>query len=96
VLLQASPVERPIAGDQWDRSPTTVVSEQLDGANHATQMAVKDFAEGRSPTVSALQWRRYLASMPLFAEFACFRMTERILDAERQRIGSWTATVEGR
>ncbi len=92
VLLQASPVERPMAGDQWDARPATVVSEELDASNHAVQMAVKEFAEGRSPTVSALGWRRYLASMPLYAEFACFRLTDRLLDAERRRIEGWSRT----
>ena len=96
VLLQSAPTEMTLPGAQWAAGPGSVVSEQLDGASHGVQMAVKDFAEGRSPTVSALGWRRYLASMPLYAEFACFHLTERLLMAERQRIAGWSGEEQGR
>jgi hypothetical protein len=36
--------------------------------------------------VSALGWRRYLASMPLFAEFASNRLAERLIESERLRL----------
>lgn len=95
VLLQSSPTERGMPGSQWSERPASVVSEQLDGANHLVQKSVKEFAEGRSPTVSALGWRRYLASMPLYAEFACYRLTERLLAAEERRVAG-RAGAEGR
>lgn len=61
-------------------------SEHLDGANHEVQMAVRAFAEGRHQPESALGWKRYLASMKLFTEFACYRLTEQLLNAERLRL----------
>lgn len=96
VLLQSAPRDASLPGSQWNTRPVSVASELLDGANHAVQMSCKEFAEGRSPTVSALGWRRYLASMPLYAEFACFRLTADLLDAERQRIAGWSGVVQGR
>ena len=73
----------------------SVVSEHLDGSNHGVQMAVRGYAEGRHETISSLGWRRYLASMPLFTEFACHEMVGRLLDAERLRL-SRQALAEAR
>lgn len=66
--------------------PASVASRHLDGASHEVQMDVRSYAYGRTETVSALGWRRYLASMPLFADFACFEMTEALLVAEGRRL----------
>ncbi len=96
VLLQSAPRDATLPGSQWNTRPISVVSRVLDGSNHAVQMSCKEFAEGRSPTVSALGWRRYLASMPLYAEFASFRLCADLLDAERQRIAGWSGAVQGR
>ncbi|TVQ32493.1 MAG: hypothetical protein EA376_05615 [Phycisphaeraceae bacterium] len=66
-------------------APSSFVAEHLHGANHEIQMAARAFAEGRHDPATALGWRRYLASMTLFTEFACYHLTERLLDAERIR-----------
>lgn len=71
--------------ESWS-APASAVAAHLDGANHEVQTAVRVYAEGRHEVVSALGWRRYLASMTLFTEFACSRVTEQLLDMERLRI----------
>lgn len=82
------------AESSYGTSPTSVASDHLDGASHEVQMAVRSYAYGRTETVSALGWRRYLASMPLFADFACFEMTDRLLDAESRRLLKQSAAAE--
>lgn len=86
VTLRTSPTPPLTPPPGWSDRPAATASEHLDGANHAVQAAVKDYAEGRHETISALGWRRYLASSRLYADFACYRMVERLLDAERQRV----------
>lgn len=66
--------------------PVAFASEHLDANSHEVQMAVRAFAQGRSDTVSALGWRRYLASMPLYADFASYRLAERLIESERLRL----------
>lgn len=74
----------------------STASEHLDGANHEVQIAVRAFAEGRHQPESSLGWKRYLASMKLFTEFACYRLTERLLDAERLRLAQSVAEAPTR
>lgn len=85
-LLQTAASDGIVGGDAWAGRPGSTAAAYLDSANHAVQMNLKAYAQGRSETVSALGWRRYLASMRLYAEFACYSLTEQLLDAERQRI----------
>lgn len=87
VTLQTAPVEVGLPRAEWLDRPLSVSSAQLDGADQGVQAAAKEYAIGRSETVSALGWRRYLASMRLFTDFACFHMTERLLEAEARRVG---------
>lgn len=72
----------------YEDRPASAVSEHLDGKSHAVQLAVRDFAEGRSDPVSSLGWRRYLASMGLFTEFAAWHTVGRLLDHEWIRLAS--------
>lgn len=74
--------------------PVSTASEHLHAANHAVQYAVRSFAEGRHDPNAAMGWRRYLASMRLFTEFACHRTVERLLDAERARLARADARLE--
>ncbi len=87
VTLQTAPVEIGLPKADWLDRPLSVATGQLDGANQGVQIAVKEYANGRSETVSALGWRRYLASMRLFTDFACYHLTERLLEAEFRRVG---------
>lgn len=67
-------------------APAAAVATHLDGKSHGVQMAVRDYAEGRSEPGTALGWRRYLASAPLFVEFAAWHAVERLLDGEWVRL----------
>jgi len=75
-----------IQADDPDK-PLSVASEHFDGANHEVQYALRAYANGRfEDGASPLGWRRFLASMTLFTQFAAHRMVERLLDAERIRL----------
>src|SRR5690606_23420337 len=69
-------------------APAAAVATHLDGKSHGVQMAVRDYAEGRSEPGSALGWRRYLASAPLFVEFAAWHTVGRLLDGEWLRLAT--------
>jgi hypothetical protein len=75
----------------YSDAPASAVAEHFDGKNHAIQMAVRDYAEGRSDPATALGWRRYLASAPLFAEFAAWHTVGQLLDREWVRLAAATA-----
>jgi len=66
--------------------PLSTASEHVDGANHRVQAAVRLYAQGRHDFDAPMGWRRYLASMSLFTEFACRRLVDQLLDAERRRL----------
>ncbi len=68
------------------QGPGASVSMFLDGASHAVQMRVERYATGRHDYDSALGWRRFLASMELYTDFAAWTALERLLDAERLRL----------
>lgn len=87
----------------WSRSegPVAVVSEHLDGKNHQVQMDVRGYAEGRTRSPSALGWRRYLASMDLYCEFAAYHAVDELIKQEWVRLpgsagGERSATVQER
>lgn len=67
-------------------APAAAMTTHLDGKSHGVQMAVRDYAEGRSDPGTALGWRRYLASAPLFVEFAAWHAVGRLLDGEWVRL----------
>jgi hypothetical protein len=67
-------------------APSSVVSEYLDGQNHQVLMDVKQYAQGRHEPVSALGWRRYTASMPLFTEFGAWEAVSQLIDHEWIRL----------
>lgn len=68
-------------------APASVVSEHFDGKNHQVLMDVRNFASGRSESGTALNWKRYVASMPLFEEFCSAASVERLVQAEWLRVG---------
>lgn len=67
-------------------APVSVASEFLDGKNHQVLMDLKAYAEGRHDPTAALAWRRYLASMDLFSEFAAWHTVGRLLEHEWLRM----------
>jgi hypothetical protein len=70
----------------YAQGPASVISEHLDGKNHQVLADVRQYAEGRHDPRSALGWRRYIASMDLFTEFAAWHAVSRLLDHEWIRL----------
>lgn len=68
------------------RSPASVVSSVLDGANHQVLMDVKTYAQGRHDDRSALGWEVYLASMDRYAQFAAHHVVDRLVQNEWLRL----------
>jgi hypothetical protein len=67
-------------------APASVISEYLDAKNHQVLVDVKSYAAGRHDPNSAFGWKRYLASMDLFSEFAAWHAVSRLLDHEWIRL----------
>lgn len=67
--------------------PLSVISEHLDGKNHQVLLDVQGYATGRSDPTSSLGWRRYVASMDLYMEFAAHHAVGRLLQMEGTRVG---------
>lgn len=77
-------------------APASVVSEFFDGANHQVLMDVRQYATGRHDPASALGWRRYTASMPLFVEFASTQAVGRLVEHEWIRLARPVAASAAR
>ena len=81
-------------GGGVNAGPLSVVAVHYDGANHDVQLSARNYAQGRSESVSAMGWERYLASMRLFTKFACYDATARLLRQEQRRLaGAQRAAV---
>lgn len=72
-------------------APLSVAQVYLDGANHGVLMELKRYSEGRRDDSSALGWRRFLASMDDFTEFAAYSAVSKLM--ARERLRSVRATV---
>jgi hypothetical protein len=89
--MRGAPTERDLPPvSSFDEEPLAVVVEHLPGANQSVQMNVRRYAEGRHEQGSALGWRRYLASMDLYTDFAADWAVRRLLQEERLRL-AWPA-----
>lgn len=84
--LAMAMTEQTPANTNFSTAPLSVVSEQLSGTNHQVLLDVQRYAAGRHDPKSALNWRRYVASMPLYTDFAAFHMVERLMQAETLRL----------
>ncbi|MFO0831768.1 MAG: hypothetical protein U0637_07970 [Phycisphaerales bacterium] len=76
ITSTAYPLDRPVA----------VVSERWDAKNNQVLADVQAFSQGRMKQKSAMGWRRYLASMDLFSEFASYRAVDALLQQEWVRV----------
>ncbi|KAA0216623.1 MAG: hypothetical protein DYG94_09095 [Leptolyngbya sp. PLA3] len=74
-----------LARSSFGSGPVAVSVEHLDARNHQTQMYVREFAQGRSDSASALNWRIYFASMELYTQFAAYHGVRRLLENEWMR-----------
>jgi hypothetical protein len=94
-LLNAASTDSAINVSRESLAPVAFAAEFIDGRNHEVLMAVESYAAGRNDTVSALGWRRYLASMPLFADFASYCLAERLIESERLRLARTLVSEAG-
>lgn len=81
------------ARDQRER-PAAVMSAVFDAADGNTRALIRAYAEGRHDPSSALGWKQYTASMALYAKFACFEASRRLLRSEPGRTSSSEARAE--
>lgn len=85
--LSGATQERPSASNRPRDGVVASVSEHLDGKNHQVLMDVRAFAQGRSKPTDAMNWRRFVASMPLYEEFAASFAVSRLMQSEWLRLG---------
>ncbi len=82
-MLQASATDTtPTSGSMYVDPPMSTASELLDAKNQGVLMELKSYAEGRSDPNSALGWKRYTASMMLYAEFAAHKAVGSLVQSE--------------
>jgi hypothetical protein len=62
------------------------VHERFDAKNNQVLMDVKAYADGREKNLSAMGWRRYIASMELFSQFAMHRAADALVQQEWVRL----------
>lgn len=90
--LTAQPAEyAPFPRSSYGEAPASVVSEHLDAKNHQVLMDLQQYAQGRHDPRTALGWRRYMASMDLFSEFAAWHAVSRLIDQEWVRLSRMDA-----
>lgn len=71
-----------LAHSNFGSSPVSVASEHLDARNHQVKLFVKEFAQGRSETGTALDWHIYFASMDLYTTFAAYHTVRQVMENE--------------
>ena len=71
---------------RYVESPIATMSEVYSARNHAVQMEMKRYAEGRTEPSAPRGWRMYQASMPLYTEFVTHAAVSALLDQERLRL----------
>lgn len=90
--LQGLGAEPPAAPTATAMIAASTWSDHLDGKNNGVQMAVRAYAQGRQNGPNALGWRRYLAAMPLFTEFATAEAVRGLMREEWVRMGGGGST----
>ncbi|RMH13421.1 MAG: hypothetical protein D6695_04000 [Planctomycetota bacterium] len=71
-----------LARSNFSTAPVSVAIEHLDARNHQVQLFVREYAQGRSESESALNWRIYFASMDLYTQFAAYHTVRKVLEGE--------------
>ena len=87
ILAMQTSEKSPGKSSNFGVMPAATASEHLDAKNHQVLMDVKNYAAGRSDPQAALAWKRYVASMPLFTEFAAHYTVGRLVENEWLRVG---------
>ena len=86
LTLRGAATDDAVLGDAYRSRPVAVVSDHADASNHEVLAQARAYAEGRRDPNDPLGWRRYTKSMARFTEFVCYRVLERLLRSERQRV----------
>lgn len=92
--LSAMPAEPPRDPGAFQEAPVSVFTTHLDGKNHQVLLDVKSYAEGRHDPASALNWKRYTASMELYSQFAANHAVGGLLEQEWMRLARLGAARE--
>ncbi|MCC6676932.1 MAG: hypothetical protein IT436_07300 [Phycisphaerales bacterium] len=92
--LAAMPAEAPRDPGAFQEAPVSVFTAHLDGKNHQVLLDVKAYAEGRHDPGSALNWKRYTASMELYTQFAANHAVGGLLEQEWMRLARLGAARE--
>lgn len=94
--LSTKPSEAALTGrSRFTERPVAVFSELLDGKNNQVLMDLKNYASGRHDETSALGWRRYVASMDLYTEFAASRAVDGLIQSEWIRLAGAVRREDG-
>ncbi len=75
--------------------PLAQVHERFDAKNNQVLMDVKSYADGREKNLSAMGWRRYIASMELFSQFAMHRAADALVQQEWVRLARASVPSDG-
>jgi hypothetical protein len=70
----------------WPTNRLSTISVVLDGKNNQVLGDLRTYAMGRSEGRSALGWRRFLASIDFYAEFAAWHSVSTLIEEEWLRL----------
>ena len=82
----ASDVTLAVEAAAPDGAPSTAAGI-FDAADNGVRLDVEAFARGRTQSVTAMGWERYLAVMDLYTQYVSHRLLKQLLVAERSRLG---------
>lgn len=86
-VLEVQPTEQTApARSNFPEGPASVYSSNLDAKSHQVQMELREYGRGRVKEPSALGWKRYMASMDLYTEFAAYHAVDGLLRNEWVRL----------
>jgi len=83
-LLVASP----------DVLPVAVVSQVVDGGNHAVLADIRAYAEGRHDPHTAMGWRVFTKSMGMYTQYVSARLVDALMDSEARRVAAIVTTAQ--
>lgn len=84
--LESAAREMPLAGLTVYRQPVAGASEIVDAQDNDVVVHLQQYAMGRSNPSTSLGWRRYLVDMDLYTHYVAYRLLDRMLEQERERI----------
>jgi len=93
--LAAAPTDgAPATRIGYGDRPAAVISAHLDAKDHGVLEAIQAYAAGRHDPASALGWRRYVASMDLYTQFATQHLVSGLLQKEQHRLAALAETSQ--